>query len=57
MLPQQGILPPQRHPIILPLQGIASSQLRLPVCLSTCRLSVIFIAEEAALPQRSRGRP
>lgn len=24
MLPQQGILPPQRHPIILPLQGIAS---------------------------------
>lgn len=24
MLPQQGILPPQRHPIVLPLQGIAS---------------------------------
>lgn len=36
MLPQQGILPPQRHPIILPLQGIASTPTS-SVCLFACQ--------------------
>lgn len=38
MLPQQGILPPQHHPVVLPLQGSASTPASSCACSLGCGL-------------------